>query len=119
MPRRNFQFYAELVLVTVLSLVAANAWVRWISQSLNYFFPGSLKVDFIVAIVMTAVAVWVLHLIFSDRDHSSGTHYHSKEDREGNAKDEKDDSYGAYDAGSHANGVDRRPEVRHTLYMHD
>jgi len=57
MPRRNFQFYAELVLVTVLSLVAANAWVRWMSQSLNRFFPASLKVDFIVAVVMTIVAV--------------------------------------------------------------
>lgn len=108
-----------MVLVTVLSLIAANAWVRWMSQSLNRFFPGSLKVDFIVAVVMTIVAVWVLHMIFSDREypghvHSGGTHRHTGGG--GGEKDERKEEYGAYDAGPHANGVDRRPEVRHALY---
>ena len=128
MPRRSFQFYAELVLVTILSLVAANAWVRWMIQSLDRFFPGSLKVDFIVAVVMTIVAVWVLHMIFSDKEypghvHSGGSHRHTgggggghSEGGEKDEKDERKEEYGAYDAGPHSNGIDRRPEVRHVLY---
>lgn len=66
MARRNLQFYSELVLVTVLSLIAANAWVRWITQTLNYFFPGSLRVDFITAVITTILAVWILHMVFSE-----------------------------------------------------
>lgn len=79
MARRDFKFYSELVLVTVLSLVAANAWVRWMNQSLNYFYPKSLRVDFIVAVVMTCVAVWVLHVTFSEEPSNSSEDEKSKQ----------------------------------------
>ena len=90
MPQRNIKFYSEVVLVTVLSLVAANAWVRWMSQSLNYDYPKSLKVDFIVAVVTTCVAVWILHAVFAEKKNGEKSPYEEK------------------------NG--RRPEVRHDVY---
>nr|QBK86530.1 MAG: hypothetical protein LCMAC102_03250 [Marseillevirus LCMAC102] len=65
--KRNLHFYTELVLVTVLSLIAANSWVRFLSQTLDYYFPRSLVVDLIVSIIMTIVAIYVLHLVFSAR----------------------------------------------------
>lgn len=68
MPRRNLQFYSELVIVTVLSLVAANSWIRWITQTLNHFYPGSLRVDFFVALLTTILAVVILNSIFADAD---------------------------------------------------
>lgn len=68
MPQRDIKFYGELVVATVLSLVAANAWIRWISQSLNHFFPGSLKIDFFVAIITTVLAVVILSSVFSDNN---------------------------------------------------
>jgi hypothetical protein len=71
MPERNLRFYSELVIVTVLSLVAANAWVRLLTQTLNRYYPGSLIVDLLVAIIITAVAVFVLHTFFSDRNNAS------------------------------------------------
>jgi hypothetical protein len=67
MTVRNFQFYSELVLVTVLSIFAANMWVRWMTQILNDFFPDHLGVDLIVAIVSTLVAIVILYYMFSDR----------------------------------------------------
>lgn len=68
MARRNLQFYSELVIVTVLSLVAANSWIRWITQTLNHFYPGSLRVDFFVALLTTILAVVILNSIFADDD---------------------------------------------------
>jgi hypothetical protein len=56
--------YSEMVAVTVLSLVAANAWIRWLSAALNKLYPGSLKVDFLVAVMTSIVAVVLLNLFF-------------------------------------------------------
>lgn len=78
MPTRNIKFYSELVLVTVLSLIAANAWVRLLMGSLQRFFPNSLTADFFAAVVMTFVAVVVLHLIFS-KQNTMHTHTHERE----------------------------------------
>ena len=90
MATRNFQFYAELVFVTVLSLLAANMWMRFISQTLNRYFPGNLGVDAISAVVVTVLAVVILHLMFSKR------------------KTPKDSE--------HYDSEEKRPEVRHPVY---
>jgi len=68
MPGRDFKFYTELVLVTVLSLVAANAWIRVLKQILNHYYPNSITVDVITAIVMTGIAIGILHMIFSKKE---------------------------------------------------
>jgi hypothetical protein len=64
MQGKNTRVYSEVVAITVLSLVAANAWIRWLSASLNKLYPGSLKVDFLVAVGTTIVAIVLLNLFF-------------------------------------------------------
>lgn len=65
MTAKNINFYSELVIATVLSIVAANAWTILLSTSLNKFFPGSLTVDLLTAVIITIVAVTVLFFVFS------------------------------------------------------
>lgn len=83
MPRRNLQFYTELVVVTVLSLVAANSWIRLVTEGLNRFYPGSLKVDFFVAVITTLIAVMVLNAIFADDKSNKERDPESDADRPG------------------------------------
>lgn len=66
MVKKDSKFYIELVVVTILSLVAANAWIRWVTSTLNYYFPGNLFIDFFMALVATIIAVEVLDVSFVD-----------------------------------------------------
>lgn len=72
MPQKNFRFYSELVLVTVLGFVAGHAWERWLGQVVDEFFPGNVKADFFVAFISTVVAILTLHLLFSDDKNQEG-----------------------------------------------
>lgn len=61
---RNLRFYTELVIVTVLSLVAANAWIYIMRKFLDRYSENNFVIETIVAIVLTLVAVGVLHYFF-------------------------------------------------------
>lgn len=63
--RKDLHFYTELVVVTVLSLVAAKAWFHWFIRALNKYAGTSLLVDFIAALILTGVAIFGLHFLFS------------------------------------------------------
>ena len=101
--KRNISFYSELVIVTVLSLVAANIWIRWLTTGLNRYFPGSLMVDFIVAIIMTIVAIVALHIAFSNDEDSKVVQ---------NLDEDSKVTQGPYDDNKNT-GL---PESRHQLY---
>jgi hypothetical protein len=58
------KFYSEFVLLTVLSLVAANIWIRIMGKFLDRY--GSFYIDIIVAIMMTFVATVVMGFLFRD-----------------------------------------------------
>jgi len=66
--KRSLKFYSELVLVTVLSLVAANTWIRLLTKSLDRYFPGSLIVDFLVAVIATIFAIYILNMVFKKEE---------------------------------------------------
>lgn len=66
MVKKDSKFYIELVVVTILSLVAANAWIRWVTSTLNYYFPGNLFIDFFIALVATIIAIEILDVSFMD-----------------------------------------------------
>ena len=68
MPIRNINFYSELVIATVLSIVAANAWTMTLKSVLNAYFPGNVTVDLITAIIITFIAVIILFFVFSNSD---------------------------------------------------
>ena len=100
---RNISFYSELVIVTVLSLVAANVWIRWLTTGLNRYFPGSLTVDFIVGIIMTIIAIVALHVAFSSDEDSKVAQSPNEDSKV---------SQGPYDDNKNT-GL---PESRHQLY---
>lgn len=66
MVKKDSKFYIEVIAVTILSLIAANAWIRWITSTLNYYFPGNLFIDFFVAVLVTIIAVEILDVSFVD-----------------------------------------------------
>lgn len=63
MPRSE-NFYAEFVAVTVLSLLAANLWIRFVTRLLDKR-ADSLSVDFIVAIGCTVIAIILMKTFFA------------------------------------------------------
>jgi len=67
MPERGLHFYSELVIVTVVSLVAAQAWYHWFVRFLNKQFGSSITMDFIAAASLTLFAIFGLHLLFSQK----------------------------------------------------
>lgn len=67
MPERGLHFYTELVIVTVVSLVAAKAWYRWFVRFLSGYFGTSIHIDFLAAVILTLVAIFGLHLLFSQK----------------------------------------------------
>jgi hypothetical protein len=68
MPDKNFNFYLEIVVVTVLSLVAANAWTKILYEVLDRYYPNSITTTLIIAIAITAIAIGILYLAFSKKD---------------------------------------------------
>lgn len=65
MPNRPW-FYFEAIMVTVLSLAAANLWIQGISKTIEHFFPNSLVMEYLCALLITIAAVLILIIIFSD-----------------------------------------------------
>jgi hypothetical protein len=64
MSKKDTRVYSEVVVITIVSLVAANAWIRWLSATLNEFYPGSLKADFFVSVIITIAAIFLLNVFF-------------------------------------------------------
>lgn len=85
---RSIQFYTEIVFVTVLSLVAANAWIRVLYVVEDRYFPNNLGMDILVSILLTLAAIFLLYIGFS---------YYKKTEQ----------------LSAYQNGKDKEPEVRH------
>ena len=64
---RSEKFYIEFVALTVLSLLAANLWSRFMTRVLNTH-TDSMSVDLIVAICMTFAAIIVMKTFFTPVD---------------------------------------------------
>lgn len=62
---RDLEFYSELVIVTIVSFVAAKAWFEWFGKFIARYVGSSLTIDFLSALILTGAAIFVLHLLFS------------------------------------------------------
>lgn len=65
--KRDFSFYSELVLVTVLSIVSAGAWTNFIEIFLNKYYPSDIKISLIIALLISLVTIIILKFFFSQR----------------------------------------------------
>ncbi len=61
------RFYSELVVVTVMSYVAASSWRIVLSEILDRYAPSSLVADLLVAVITTLIAILVLSQMFPHR----------------------------------------------------
>lgn len=56
--------YTEIVVVTIASLVAANAWIILMTTILRDYFPNQVFPALITAVIMTIIACGLLWLLF-------------------------------------------------------
>lgn len=61
---RRIEVYIEFIVLTVLSIVTANLWLRFISKTLDKY-RCSLKIELITAIVFSAIAILFMKYIYS------------------------------------------------------
>lgn len=59
------EYYSELVIVTVFSLVAANLWFNAVKKTRDECLPLSYKFDFLLAVIVTLLAIITLKYTFS------------------------------------------------------
>ncbi len=55
-------------MVTVVALVVANVWVDLLLKLIHWWLPGSYMGEFIVAVIVTALAIPLLHKVFGKMD---------------------------------------------------
>ena len=67
MENKATEFYTELVLVTIFSLVTANIWVHFIKEIINKYFSNSIILLFGVSLVLTLASILVLSHWFGDK----------------------------------------------------
>jgi hypothetical protein len=65
-PKKNTAFYAEMVAVTVLSLVAASMWIEVTKGTICRVFDNNPFVLLIAAIGSTLLAIFGLKYLFCD-----------------------------------------------------
>lgn len=70
--QRENGFYVELVLVTIFSLIAANAWIKLLYDWLDQYHSSNLGMTLIASIVLTVVSIVALRGLFTkNKDDSS------------------------------------------------
>lgn len=64
--RRGMRFYTEMVVITVLSLVAASLWIEYTKGFVARHFNNNPSALAAVALLITLLAIGSLHLLFSE-----------------------------------------------------
>ena len=60
------RFYSEMIVVTVLSLLASSLWIEYTKGFIARHFHNDLSALFISALLMSLLAICFLHILFSD-----------------------------------------------------
>lgn len=63
--KQGLRFYSEMIIVTVLSLVAASLWIDYVKGIVTRHFENHPTAILISAILVTLLAIGVLHLVFT------------------------------------------------------
>lgn len=71
---RNPKFYVEMVIATVLSLLASSLWTSWTTDFIKEHFENSHAAMLAFAIAITLMAILTLQLLFSSDDPPPGIH---------------------------------------------
>lgn len=60
------RFYTEVVIVTIMTWIVANAWTHLSNKVIREEFGDSSKVYFVVAIVFSIAAIMLLNYFFTE-----------------------------------------------------
>jgi hypothetical protein len=63
--KRSMRFYAEMIIVTVLSLVAASLWIEYVKGFVSRCFDNHPTAMLASAMVVTFMAIVVLNILFT------------------------------------------------------
>lgn len=63
--KRDMRFYAEMIFVTVLSLVAASLWIEYVKGFVNRCFNNHPTAMLASAMVVTFMAIILLNILFT------------------------------------------------------
>lgn len=66
MVKKDLQFYTELVVVTVLSLIAANLWIKVFSTYMEKYWKGNMIMYVFVGSLVSVFAIFLLNVFFSN-----------------------------------------------------
>lgn len=66
MVSKDFQFYVELIIVTILALVSANLWIDFAKNTVRHIWGKKLFPSFIVSTIVTLCVIGVLWYFFSE-----------------------------------------------------
>jgi len=64
-PTKDAKFFTEVVVTTILSLVAASLWIEWIKGLVSRYFENSSSALVGVAITITFLAIFCLQYMFT------------------------------------------------------
>jgi len=63
----DITYSAELILTTVLSLIAASLWIELAKRSELIYFNNNMGSLLLLAVIMTVFAILVLSLVFKKK----------------------------------------------------
>lgn len=64
---RDFRFYLELFVITVLSIVSANAWTTAMNSFLHSRFSSHTPIFFTTAMILTLLTLLIVYFTFSGK----------------------------------------------------
>ena len=72
------KLYTEIIVVTIVSLVAASFWIEWSKGMVNYCFSNNSTAMLACALVVTLIAILGLQVVFNETQSHSQTNHHGK-----------------------------------------
>lgn len=64
--KKDVRFYSELIITTILSLVAASMWIEWMKGFVQHSFDGHPGALMGVALTITLLAIFCLQYMFNE-----------------------------------------------------
>lgn len=69
---KDFLFYAEFVLATVMAFSTTEIWKILLNRYFDKYYPGRYTPLIITAVVMMLISIILLYLVFAEKGRKSG-----------------------------------------------
>jgi len=66
MAKKDLYDYSELIIVTILSLIAANFWIRGIGVYMDKYWKDNLYMYMFLGALVTGIAIFCSYIFFAD-----------------------------------------------------